>query len=588
MSVMKLTVEDIFLRYDVKGAKFDYSDILASLRKLDSEEQNRPEYQYEYTAFCLQPGSENNPWGTYYGPQFTFADEKGNPIYAPTQEDVSKDAVLYWERRYRQVSNSLLKMRYSALVWDFKPSVVQQAYPANLYKSYVDSMLDVCDNDFSPHPVVTANIYDRLFALVNKQESDVVRVKSSLKRYESRYAVDSAVRSWACQFLLMLEYSKCFSLQEKVTLVKAHEERLSRLALTDENAKANVWLIAKQCHLLCDYYNRQKKMEDVKRVLGVEEYSHRLNFMTYSPLQKQGILQDLHKKYLHYGLVEDSKRIISELQDTGEANAASMNQDYFEYKIPHEILDRAELMFGTGAASDKERWSNFAAYFIPRKDKEESSLKELVKKYPLKYMVTTNMMDIKGRPMSVVKGYEQDPEGSLILYITEKMNLTDHFLRIAVKKMIDVGLLKSDRLMSELIEPCPLFEEESYDIIKQSLDFFFDDKYSIMCHLIVPQIENAVRNLVQMSNCPVIKPQGKGMIGFQLITLDELLRSKPIEDAFTPDGAYYLRLVLTDQRSLNIRNLLCHGIMPPQYFEYSAAIRLLHVLVMLGMVREKN
>jgi hypothetical protein len=57
---------------------------------------------------------------------------------------------------------------------------------------------------------------------------------------------------------------------------------------------------------------------------------------------------------------------------------------------------------------------------------------------------------------------------------------------------------------------------------------------------------------------------------------------------FNPDGAMYLRLVLTDQRSLNIRNDLCHGILPPDNFHSGVAARLLHVLVMIGMVRIKE
>ena len=89
-----------------------------------------------------------------------------------------------------------------------------------------------------------------------------------------------------------------------------------------------------------------------------------------------------------------------------------------------------------------------------------------------------------------------------------------------------------------------------------------------------------------MSGESVIRPQKKGA-GFQLQTLDDLLRKKSVSDAFTEDGAYYLRLVLTDQRALNIRNSLCHGIMPPRYFGSGVAARLLHVLAMLGMVREK-
>jgi hypothetical protein len=55
--------------------------------------------------------------------------------------------------------------------------------------------------------------------------------------------------------------------------------------------------------------------------------------------------------------------------------------------------------------------------------------------------------------------------------------------------------------------------------------------------------------------------------------------------AFKEDGAYYLRLVLTDQRALNIRNSLCHGILPPESFDKNVANRLLHVLVLLGLVR---
>ena len=58
----------------------------------------------------------------------------------------------------------------------------------------------------------------------------------------------------------------------------------------------------------------------------------------------------------------------------------------------------------------------------------------------------------------------------------------------------------------------------------------------------------------------------------------------PVIDAFTEDGAFYLRLVLTDQRALNIRNQLCHGILSPSQFGLFAAARLLHVIVMLGMI----
>lgn len=405
--------------------------------------------------------------------------------------------------------------------------------------------------------------------------------------FEKKFATDDATRYWACQFVIMLENKKWFTQSEINTLVQAHEERLKRLNYTEDLAKSNVWTIEQQCKLLSDYYKSHQKNDEIKRILNIEEKAHRLNFQTIAPIQKLGILEQLHKKYQYYGLGDESKRLLAEIQNAGKASKSSMEATSIEFSIPQEVYDQAEEMFGKKASSDAVRWQNFAIYFIPSETYEKQSLKELVDKYPLRYMVATQMMDANGRPMSVVGDYNSDPEGSLVLHITEKMNISAYFLGIAIHKMIDVGLMGPERIMSEIIEPCILFDESNYDIIRQGLDFFFEGKYILACHIIVPQIENAIRNLVEKSGISVIKPQHKRN-GFQLLTLDELLRTKAIEDAFTSDGALYLRLVLTDQRSLNIRNLLCHGIVPPQYFESGAAARLLHVLIMLGMVKETS
>ena len=581
----KITIENVLSNYDVIGKTFRFSDIASALGKLDDAEKARQEFQYEMTAFNLQPNATNSPWGFYFGPSLSFADANGSPIYYPSLTDVTKEAVLYWEGRYKSVLNVLLKMRYAALVWDFKPRIVQENYSSDLYRVYVDSMLDVCDNDYAEHPVITTTIYDRLFSITKGQSEDLAKVKQSMVSFEKKCATDDATRYWACQFLIMLENRKWFSQSEIDTLVQAHEKRLKRLTYTEDIAKSNVWTIEQQCKLLSDYYKSHQKNDEIKRILNIEEKAHRLNFPTIAPIQKLGILEHLHNKYQYYGLGDESKRLLAEIQNAGKASKSSMEATNIEFTIPQEVYDQAEEMFGKKASSDADRWKNFAVYFIPSKANEEQSLKELAEKYPLRYMIATQMMDANGRPMSIVCDYQSDPEGALVLHITEKMNLSAYFLGIAIQKMIDVGLLCTERIMSEIIEPCILFEESSYDTIRQGLDFFFERKYILACHIIVPQIENAIRNLVEVSGVSVIKPQYKRN-GFQLLTLDELLRTKSIEDAFTPDGALYLRLVLTDQRSLNIRNLLCHGIVPPQYFESGAVARLFHVLIVLGMIRK--
>lgn len=582
------TLAEVLTAYDVAGYRFEYHDFVGALCALPDGEREKPESHHEWTAFMLQPNDQDNTFGGYFGPHWTHADQQGTPYYTPAKEDITPEAVLYWEQRYKVVTNALMRMRYAALVWDFKRRICNANYDADLYRTYVDSMLDVADKDLCSHPVVTALVLERLFSIAKSNLDDLAKTKTALCAFEKRHAKDSSIRCWACQFLLMYDNKKCFTKDEIDALVASHEARLQRLQQPDSNGKIDVWTLDAQANLLADFYNRSQQRDEVRRVLKVAELAHKQSFDPENPLQRMGILEQLHHKYVHYGLHEDANALLTEIQEAGARASQTLQKHGYEYTIPKEVFEQADVLFGTKAASDKERWQNFVFQFIPSKDDAEKSLAEVAKQAPLYYMTGTNLMDYKGRPMSVIGSYDQDPEGNLVMHITQHLNFGTTFLGIAIRKMREVGLMTTDRIMSDIIEPCPLFEGYSYTVIRQALDFLFGDMPVVACHLLVPQIEAAIRNLVENAGISVIKQQKHVEKGFQLITLDDLLRKKPVEQVFNPDGAMYLRLVLTDQRSLNIRNDLCHGILPPDNFHSGVAARLLHVLVMIGMVRIKK
>jgi len=581
------SLADVLAAYDVAGFSFEYHDLVGALCSLPNVERAKPESQYEWTAFMLQPNDSDHTFGGYFGPQVTMADAQGNPVYIPALNDITPDAVLYWEQRYKTATNPLMRMRYAALVWDFKKRIVNADYDKDLYRVYVDSMIEVCNNDLESHPVVTTTVLERLFSIAKGNPADLAKTKDALRDFEARKATDKTVRLWACQFLLMTENKKCFTQEEIDPLVTSHEDRLKRLIAPDAKGKIDVWTVDAQCNILADYYNRCQQKEDVRRVLKVLEQAHKQCFDPNNPLQSMGILEQLHHKFAHFGLKEDADALTAEIQAMGAPASKTLQQHKYEFEIPKEVFDQADELFGTKAPSDEERWSNFIFQFIPCKAEEEKSLAEAAKYSPLTYMTATNMMDFKGRPQSVIGSYDKDPEGNLVMHITQHLNFSIHFLGIAIAKMREAGLMTPNRIMSDIVEPSPLYEEASYSVIRQALEFMFNDQPVLACHLLVPQIECAIRNLVENAGFSVIKPQKRVEKGFQLITLDDLLRKEPVGKAFTPDGALYLRLVLTDQRSLNIRNELCHGILPPDSFGSGVAARLLHVLVMIGWVRIK-
>ena len=580
-----MTIAEVLLTFDaIERKSYDAHEIFAALSSLDEKEKSKDEARYETLAFRLVPSSGDNPWGFYFGPQWTYSDKDGNPVYVPDITEITLEAVHYWESRYRECKNPLLISRYAGLVWDFKQKVAHQVYAPDLYRTYVDSMLKVCNEDYCSHPVITVKTLERLFVIVKNQSADLQLAKDAYTAFEARHAKDEAVRCWASQFLIMIKNRKCYSTEEISSLVNKHEKRLTRMSSLEKGKSLNPWNVESQARILCQYYNSVQKKEEIRRILHIVEDSFQASAINLRALQLMSNLENVYQLYQFYGLEGEATRLSANIQKIGEKAKEEMETHSYEYEISDEVQEQADSLFGVKAESNEDKWNNFAVYFIPRRNDEAMALQELVKQYPFRFIMGTKMMDIKGRPMSYIGSYEKDPEGQLILHITQKLNIETHFLYMAIERLLNTGTVTVDDLMSRMVKPCPLFDEDRHNIIKEALGYLIDAKYALFCHLIVPQIEHALCNLVEMSGVSVMRSQ-RNQKGFQLRTLDDLLREKVISDAFTEDGAFYLRLILTDQRAMNIRNLLCHGILPPSHFTSGAAAWLFHVFVMIGMVR---
>lgn len=144
VSIVLRMIKDVFTKYNQSNLKnFDYDDIVIDLNSVDDSEKSKSEFAFEQLAFRLQPQHGDNPWGHYhYGPQFTFGDANGLPVYSPAIDDITSESVVYWKGRLADCVNPLLKLRYATLVWDFQPSICRQSNDGVLYRTIVDAALE--------------------------------------------------------------------------------------------------------------------------------------------------------------------------------------------------------------------------------------------------------------------------------------------------------------------------------------------------------------------------------------------------------------------------------------------------------------
>lgn len=187
----------------------------------------------------------------------------------------------------------------------------------------------------------------------------------------------------------------------------------------------------------------------------------------------------------------------------------------------------------------------------------------------------------RGRELARLGPYESDPDGHLVCHYANTIRWNASMVRTVVETWCEKrGLSQGD--IAEFIYQSPLFDPTKRPIVETALSAYLEKNWIVAIHLLVPQIEGTIRLLVDSDEGPIMKPGRHG--GQQLRTLHELIDEKEVESRLGTDVAFYLKSLLTDQRGLNVRNDVSHGITPIGGFNAMIADRLLHVLLILGSV----
>lgn len=577
-----MTLKETLNSFDSIEKKGFYAhDVTSELNQLPDEVKRTPEYRYEVLAFALVANGNETEWGSYYGPMFIGKKEDGTPASYPELSDIDNDSVLYWETRAQQSVNPLLKARYCGLVWDFKKRVCNDSYPNWLFDTYIKSLLEVANGDYEPHDVITVNVLERLSLLVGRNPKYLEEVKTAFVRFDNeRTKDDNAARLWGALLGFVIKNKDSFTKEEEIKIVIKHEDRLKRLSAPTYN---NPWAANEQARVLADYYKSRQKPDDVKRVLNILEGAFRNNQKNMSPMQWMGNLEHIAAIYAAYNLPQERLRLLKEIEKAGNEALSEMTTKQFSFEYPKEALEQMNQMLTKGTR--EEQYEKFILYFVPNREQESQQLKKLSERYPLVYMMPTHLMDSQGRPASVVGAIENDFEGQLVLHISKGIQINSVPLNSAIRALQKTGALSVSYIMKR-VEKCPIIDSSRNDIIRQALTMYETGNYITMCHLLVPQIEDSFRRLVDLTGRAVIKPMADRdkKNGYMQRILDDILRDEVVQETFGSDMAFYFRLLLTDQRGMNIRNNMCHGLVDPSFFNYSVADRLLHLFCCITLV----
>ena len=253
--------------------------------------------------------------------------------------------------------------------------------------------------------------------------------------------------------------------------------------------------------------------------------------------------------------------------------------------IPKKKWDSWVSEMTSGSKEEQYKW--FVLHFLPNISKTKASLVEQSKDI-LWFNVPTKLYgeDAPGSTIPI-PSYNQDKEGNLVMQIARDIQMNDALLVNLLQQHIENKVI-TEEILDDYISRSPLIDEERKKVMQEIVKLYFDGQYMVFSHMIVPPIEAMIRNLLQWAGVNVLQSQYKES-GYQYITLDQLLREPIIDKVFNCEEtgfsvSMYLRVLLTDQRGCNYRNIICHGLVNPASININVASRLLHAFMFLLFV----
>ncbi len=538
--------------------------------------------------FCEDRQDIDTGWGTYYGPMFSLENDDGTLSENPSIQDITSEIIDYWKVRGRKTKHPVLKARYLGLVWDFSESVLGEKPSHKTALAYIDALIEVADRELHGHE---SSVHTKLkraieLSLTLNNDDCLEKAREAVLKYHKSILRDDASGYWSFAYYLLLENRKAKTTpkQEK-SIIDCLEDILVRLEKSNEKGEQiDPWKYEKVALPLAEYYRRKKKPDDLERVVKVIGGAFEKASENVEPMLSSAWLQHIRTIYSNYGFKEDASRILVKIKEVGSKVNEDLKSITVEQKIPVDEIDKFVNTLIDG--QDLNRALRRVVFrFIPSKDKVAEQVKNLSEKAPLSFMMPIQIQGHKGRVVATIGGIDENLDKHVVLQLYQNMRLEGFFLRHVYEGIHDKFNLTADKIMDFLYES-PVFFKDKKEIIKRGIDAYLAKDFLVAAHLLIPQIEDIIRNLFELSGVPVMTPNKEG--GYNLLLLGKLFSHQLFREVFGENVTLYFRVLFTDSKGWNLRNDLCHGLMMSESLNQQNLDRVIHALLCLAIVRKKE
>ena len=189
-----------------------------------------------------------------------------------------------------------------------------------------------------------------------------------------------------------------------------------------------------------------------------------------------------------------------------------------------------------------------------------------------------------GRPTAKIDSLDEDAEGRLHAQLAQSIGFCQPFLTYTLEKLREKYTPSVDDILDTLCRS-PLFIESGRELLQEGLLAYQQGDYIKAIPVLVPQVEQTLRNLLALLRIPTAKTV-RGHPGIMDVkNMNDVLSDERAKQALTENLWRYLAVLYVDRRGLNLRNNLAHGLVGAGAFNRNTADLVFHSLLALSLMR---
>lgn len=588
------TVNAIIMEFDASNAPLDLMKVGS---KLSIERQAMRErgatkgedfsLWCEMAIFHVYPSFDNgeNPWNSFFRPMSSMAYENGITVYSPDITEADADAVDHWSQRAHELRHPVLKARYADCVWEFGQLITKRpkrdlAMAHLAIDAYIETTVKRMAGGSHSAFIDAQRAVDLASNINDQQRVDSARL--ALLGLHAEIMQEEKGHLWARAFDHLIDHRKARTTPLEVAgLVADLEVVLARVSDGTRPETFDPHATREAGHRLARYYTRESKPDEVKRVRTIVARSFEFVASQSDAMLASSFLQESLDAYKQAGLREEAERIRIDLQEAIRGSKEQMTQHSIPIEIPREEVDRAISTLVVDHPG--QTFINIALAFIPKVANMKAQVLQLAKEAPLFAMISQEIL-AEDHVAAKVGSVEDDESGRLLRQTQQTLQLNLPLLHACIQASIEKHQLKPIDF-TRWINREGLFNEGRLELLEEGLKAWFEKDEVKALHVLIPQIENALRRMVDQIGKPTTKPAGTvpGVsvsinMGDILFNVDTVTALGPLG----PDFALYMKVIYADPRGMNLRNQFAHGLLDMNEIHAGTVLLLIHTLLVIG------